>query len=69
MHYLNVKKRNRKPFGGASFLRTIYSADRTGHVLLHTLFEQASAKDIIDFYNEVFILDLVHDGKEFLLQA
>ncbi len=52
-----------RPFGGASFPRTVYSADRTGHVLLHTLFEQCLAKDNIDFYNEFFLLDLVHDGK------
>ncbi len=52
-----------RPFGGASFPRTVYSADRTGHVLLHTLFEQCLARDNIDFYNEFFLLDLVHDGK------
>ncbi len=51
-----------RPFGGASFPRTVFSADRTGHVLLHTLFEQALAKDNIDFYNEFFLLDLIHNG-------
>jgi succinate dehydrogenase / fumarate reductase flavoprotein subunit len=29
-----------RPFGGADFPRTCYAADRTGHVLLHTLYEQ-----------------------------
>lgn len=52
-----------RPFGGASFPRTVYSADRTGHVLLHTLFEQALAKDNIDFFNEFFLLDLIHNGQ------
>ncbi|HAV40247.1 MAG TPA: succinate dehydrogenase, partial [Aquificaceae bacterium] len=52
-----------RPFGGASFPRTVYSADRTGHVLLHTLFEQALAKDNIDFFNEFFLLDLLHNGQ------
>ncbi|ADC88924.1 succinate dehydrogenase or fumarate reductase, flavoprotein subunit [Thermocrinis albus DSM 14484] len=52
-----------RPFGGASFPRTVYSADRTGHVLLHTLFEQALSRDNIDFYNEFFLLDIIHDGK------
>ncbi len=52
-----------RPFGGASFPRTVYSADRTGHVLLHTLFEQALARENIDFFNEFFLLDLIHDGK------
>ncbi|SHK56000.1 FAD-dependent oxidoreductase [Thermocrinis minervae] len=52
-----------RPFGGASFPRTVFSADRTGHVLLHTLFEQALARENIDFYNEFFLLDLLHDGQ------
>ncbi len=52
-----------RPFGGASFPRTVYAADKTGHVLLHTLFEQALSKDNIDFYNEFFLLDLIHDGE------
>lgn len=50
-----------RPFGGASFPRTVYAADKTGHVLLHTLFEQALARDNIDFYNEFFLLDLLVD--------
>ncbi|MDW8433667.1 MAG: FAD-dependent oxidoreductase [Aquificaceae bacterium] len=52
-----------RPFGGASFPRTVYSADRTGHVLLHTLFEQALSKENIDFFNEFFLLDLLHNGQ------
>ncbi len=52
-----------RPFGGASFPRTVYAADKTGHALLHTLFEQALSKDNIDFYNEFFLLDLIHDGE------
>jgi len=51
-----------RPFGGASFPRTVFSADRTGHVILHTLFEQALARDNIDFYNEYFLLDIIHNG-------
>ena len=51
-----------RPFGGASFPRTVFAADKTGHVLLHTLFEQALSKDNIDFYNEFFLLDLIRDG-------
>ena len=52
-----------RPFGGASFPRTVYAADKTGHALLHTLFEQALSKENIDFYNEFFLLDLIHDGE------
>ena len=29
-----------RPFGGTGFSRTCYAADRTGHVLLQTLYEQ-----------------------------
>lgn len=52
-----------RPFGGASFPRTVFAADKTGHVLLHTLFEQALSKENIEFYNEYFLLELLHDGE------
>jgi NADH-dependent fumarate reductase subunit A len=52
-----------RPFGGASFPRTVYAADKTGHVLLHTLYEQALSRDNIDFYNEFFLLDLLFSGE------
>ncbi|NIQ10043.1 MAG: FAD-binding protein, partial [Gammaproteobacteria bacterium] len=29
-----------RPFGGAGFPRTCFATDKTGHVLLHTLYEQ-----------------------------
>jgi succinate dehydrogenase / fumarate reductase flavoprotein subunit len=29
-----------RPFGGGGFPRTCYAADRTGHLMLHTLYEQ-----------------------------
>ncbi len=54
-----------RPFGGASFPRTVYSADRTGHVLLHTLFEQALKRDNITFLNEFFLLDIYTKNNEF----
>lgn len=34
------QKINQRAFGGHSFLRACFAADRTGHALLHTLFEQ-----------------------------
>ncbi len=40
-----------RPFGGAGFPRTCYAADRTGHQMLHTLYQQA-IKRKIPFYNE-----------------
>jgi succinate dehydrogenase / fumarate reductase flavoprotein subunit len=39
-------------------LRACYSADRTGHVILHTLYEQCVKKNV-RFYSEYFILSLI----------
>jgi len=52
-----------RPFGGAGFPRTCYAADRTGHHLLHTLWEQCLKREI-PFYNEWLLTRLViHDGQ------
>lgn len=52
-----------RPFGGAGFPRACYAADRTGHNLLHTLYEQMV--DLrIPVYEEWYALSLVvEDGK------
>lgn len=50
-----------RPFGGAGFPRTCYAADKTGRVLLHTLFEQAAYHDI-KLYPERMIMMIVVDG-------
>ncbi len=47
-----------RPFGGAGFPRTCYAADRTGHSLLHTLYEQAIGLQI-PVYEEWVVLSLV----------
>jgi succinate dehydrogenase / fumarate reductase flavoprotein subunit len=49
-----------RPFGGAGFPRTCYAADRTGLVILHTLFEQ-SVRRKIQFYSEALVTKLVVD--------
>jgi len=46
-----------RPFGGGGFPRTCYAADRTGHALLHTLYEQ-SLKEKIKLYKEWFVISL-----------
>ncbi|MFW9944105.1 MAG: FAD-dependent oxidoreductase, partial [Candidatus Sifarchaeia archaeon] len=52
-----------RPFGGAMFPRTCYAADRTGHNLLHTTYEQALRLGVI-FYHEWFLTSLVQsEGK------
>ncbi len=59
---LNNGKIAQRPFGGASKDRTCYSADKMGHVMLHTLFEQC-IKEGVQFLNEWFMLNIVHNGK------
>jgi succinate dehydrogenase / fumarate reductase flavoprotein subunit len=51
-----------RPFGGAGFPRTCYAADRTGHNLLHTLYEQCMSRRIT-FYDELFVSKLVRTGR------
>jgi succinate dehydrogenase / fumarate reductase flavoprotein subunit len=50
-----------RPFGGAGFPRTCYAADRTGHNILHTLYEQVTDKKI-PVYEEFFVTSLVTAG-------
>ena len=47
-----------RPFGGADYPRTCYAADRTGHVLLHTLYEQ-SVKKNVEVYTEWLVTSLI----------
>ena len=52
-----------RPFGGAGFPRTCYAADKTGHALLHTLYQQV-VKRGIKVYTEYLVLALaVADGR------
>jgi succinate dehydrogenase / fumarate reductase, flavoprotein subunit len=50
-----------RPFGGAGFPRTCYATDRTGHNMLHTLYEQVTAA-AIPVYGEFFVVSLVMDA-------
>ena len=50
-----------RPFGAAGSPRTVYSADITGHVLIHVLYEQL-LKYEVPVYEEFFALDLAIDG-------
>ena len=57
-----------RPFGGhltnngegVPAMRACAAADRTGHALLHTLYQQ-SLKHKVEFYIEYFVLDLLMD--------
>ena len=48
-----------RPFGGAGFPRTCYAADRTGLVILHTLYEQTVREAMSKFYDEALVTKLV----------
>jgi succinate dehydrogenase / fumarate reductase flavoprotein subunit len=54
-----------RPFGGAGFPRTCYAADRTGHQLLHTLYQQCLKRQEegspLRFYNEWLLTRLAVD--------
>jgi succinate dehydrogenase / fumarate reductase flavoprotein subunit len=60
-----------RPFGGMMqnmgegppAQRTCAAADRTGHAMLHTLYQQSLKYDA-DFYVEYFALDLIMEGGE-----
>ena len=43
-------------------MRACAAADRTGHALLHTLYQQ-SLKNNVEFYVEYFVLDLLMDNE------
>jgi len=50
-----------RPFGGGGYPRTCYAADRAGHHLLHTLYSQATKREVTVF-DEFVVLRLVQDG-------
>ena len=52
-----------KNFGGEQAARTCAAADRTGHALLHTLYQQ-NLKAKTQIFSEWFALDLVKDAHE-----
>jgi succinate dehydrogenase / fumarate reductase flavoprotein subunit len=52
-----------RPFGGAGFPRTCYAADRTGHNLLHTLYEQVVGLEIPVYEEWVALSLVVEEGR------
>jgi len=50
-----------RPFGGAGFPRTCYGADKTGHYLLHTLYERNIYEET-KFYTEYMVVAVVVDN-------
>jgi succinate dehydrogenase / fumarate reductase flavoprotein subunit len=52
-----------RPFGGAGFPRACYAADRTGHNLLHTLYEQVIGLQIPVYEEWVAFSLVVEEGR------
>lgn len=50
-----------RPFGGAGFPRTCYAADRTGHALLHAMYEQLLKRRCL-VYEEWYVTALLVEG-------
>jgi succinate dehydrogenase / fumarate reductase flavoprotein subunit len=55
-------------FGGAQAARTCPAADRTGHAILHTLYQQ-NIKARTHFFDEFFAIDLLRDADGYVLGA
>ena len=52
-----------REFGKSAVERACYAADRTGHMILQTLYQQ-SIKDNVTFFNEFHVLDvMLEDGE------
>ena len=69
----NAGKIYQRPFGGQSqnyggeqAIRTCAAADRTGHALLHTLYQRNIAART-QFFDEFFALDLIRDDDGYVL--
>ena len=55
-------------FGGAQAARTCAAADRTGHAILHTLYQQ-NIRARTHFFDEYFAVDLIRDEEGAILGA
>jgi succinate dehydrogenase / fumarate reductase flavoprotein subunit len=51
-----------RPFGGAGYPRTCFVADKTGHALLHTMYEQL-LKRKVPVYEEWYVTSLVIEDR------
>src|SRR5438094_4829484 len=47
-----------KNYGAAPVMRSCYAADRTGHMILQTLYQQG-IKNAVQFFNEFMVIDLL----------
>lgn len=52
-------KIDQRPFGGASKKRTCFSSDKTGHAIIHTLYDQALSYKNLEIFTDHFALELI----------
>lgn len=52
-----------RPFGGAGFPRTCFAADKTGHLIMHTLFEKAIREQIQVLEDRMVVKIIANEGE------
>jgi succinate dehydrogenase / fumarate reductase flavoprotein subunit len=57
-----------RDFGGKQAARTCAAADRTGHAILHSLYQQ-NIRARTHFFDEFFAIDLIRDAEGYFLGA
>ena len=57
-----------RDFGKEQAFRTCAAADRTGHAILHSLYQQ-NIRVKTHFFDEYFVVDLIRDAEGFILGA
>ena len=53
-------------FGGYSYARASYAADKVGFYEMQTLYDTCQKFDNIEFLNEWYVTSIIHDGQRFL---
>ena len=53
-------------FGGYSYARAAYAADKVGFYEMQTLYDTCQKFDNIEFLNEWYVTSIIHDGQRFL---
>ncbi len=59
-------KIGQRMFGGYSYARATYAADKVGFFEMQTLYDTCQKFDNIEFLNEWFATSIIHDGQRFL---
>lgn len=56
---------DQRPFGGHSFPRAVYAADKTGFFEMQTLYDTLTAYDNVTRYDEWFVTSIINEDGEF----